>query len=164
MLFPLSLAIACSDLPPIESKQGCECLEAFKSHPGWLLSHPTPHRGFASWGPWLIIPRTHPRAAQRSAQRRHSPSRHPRSTQLLSVCLFDRRPPARPAGQKKTNRSSFHVVGMHMHAGVFLFLLAQPIPSRSRTLAVDASISAAVCAASFSSPSLKLKRLFFFLE
>lgn len=96
-------------------------MEAFKSHPGWLLSHPTGHRGFASWGPWLIIPRTHPRAAQRSAQRRHRPSRHPRSTELLSVCLFDRRPPARPAGQKKRTGARFMswAYRMHMHAGFF---------------------------------------------
>lgn len=87
--------------------------------PPWL-AFITPHRGFACWGPWLIIPRTHTRAAQRSAQRRHRPSRHPRSTQLLSVCLFDRRPPDRPDREKRTGaRFMSWACRMHMHAGFF---------------------------------------------
>lgn len=160
MLFPLSLAIACSDLPPIESKQGCECLEAFKSHPGWLLSHPTGVLLAGALGSSFPEHIRGRRSAAHSGGTGHQDT-HAAHNFSLSVCLTGARPTGRT---EKTNRSSFHVVGMHMHAGFFLFLLAQPIPSRSRTLAVDASISAAVCAASFSSPSLKLKRLFFFLE
>lgn len=98
MLFPLSLAIACSDLPPIEieSKQGCECLEAFKSHPGWLLSHPTGVLLAGALGssfPEHIRGRRS--AAQRSGVTGHQDT-HAAQNFSLSVCLTGARPPDRP--------------------------------------------------------------------
>lgn len=101
MLFPLSLAIACSDLPPIESKQGCECLEAFKSHPGWLLSHPTGVLLAGALGSSFPEHIRGRRSAAHSGGTVHQDT-HAAHNFSLSVCLTGARPPDRPDRKKRT--------------------------------------------------------------